>query len=209
MSFVVRSFSSQNSSIRCWFDPQSRALVLLKLISWNHKSIAMVHSSVPTFLLIQYVNAVYLIVRRPLSGNVNVKLFVCLSKYAPRHEDAWESGCCAAASFLTWALDRGEWSASRPGSFTVRLGVSHPSGTRDQFFFLLTIFYRQLRVCHFVPPSLTRGRVCDFLLLLVLASAVPLGSESWRNSRPYFIVPQFLRLPQPGGPGPRIYIPQE
>jgi uncharacterized membrane protein len=48
-----------------------------------------------------------------------------------------------------------------------------PSGTRDQFFFLLEI--RQLRVRYFVAHSLTRGRVCNLLLLLVLASAVPLG----------------------------------
>jgi hypothetical protein len=34
-----------------------------------------------------------------------------------------------------------------------------------------------------VTPSLTRGRVCNLLLLLVLASAVP------RDSIPYFIVP--------------------
>jgi hypothetical protein len=55
-------------------------------------------------------------------------------------------------------------------------GVRRPSGTSDQFFFLLEIFFRQLRVCYFVTPSLTRGRVCNLLLLLVLASAVPLGS---------------------------------
>jgi hypothetical protein len=40
---------------------------------------------------------------------------------------------------------------SRP----VRLGVRRPSGTRDQFFFLLEIFFRQFRVCYFVTPSLT------------------------------------------------------
>jgi hypothetical protein len=56
---------------------------------------------------------------------------------------------------------------SRP----VRLGVRHPSEIRDQFFFLLEILFRHLRVCYFVAPSLTRGRVC-LLLLLVLASAV-------------------------------------
>jgi hypothetical protein len=44
---------------------------------------------------------------------------------------------------------------SRP----VCLGVVHPSGTRDQFFFLLEIFFRQLRVCY---SSLTRGRVCNY-----------------------------------------------
>jgi hypothetical protein len=42
-------------------------------------------------------------------------------------------------------------------SRTVRLGVSHASGTRDHFFF------RHLRVCYFVTPSLTRGRVCNLL----------------------------------------------
>jgi hypothetical protein len=49
-------------------------------------------------------------------------------------------------------------------------------------------FFRQLRVCYFVAPSLTRGRACNLLLLLVLASAVP------RDSRPYFIV-QILESP--------------
>jgi hypothetical protein len=48
---------------------------------------------------------------------------------------------------------------SRP----VCLGVWHPSGTRDQFFFLLEISFRQLRGCYFVAPSLTRGRVCNLL----------------------------------------------
>jgi hypothetical protein len=51
------------------------------------------------------------------------------------------------------------------------------------FFFLLEIFFRQLRVCCFVAPSLTRGWVCNLLSMLALASAVP------RDSRPYFIVP--------------------
>jgi hypothetical protein len=45
----------------------------------------------------------------------------------------------------------------------VCLGVRRPSGTRDQFFFLLHISFRQLRVCYFVAPSLTRGRVCNLL----------------------------------------------
>jgi hypothetical protein len=62
--------------------------------------------------------------------------------------------------------------ANRP----VRLGVRPPSGTRDQFLFLLEILFRQLRVCYFVAPPLTRGRVCNLLLLLVLASTVRLGS---------------------------------
>jgi hypothetical protein len=58
---------------------------------------------------------------------------------------------------------------SRP----VCAGVRRPSGTRDQFF-LLEISIRQLRFCYFVAPSLTRRRVCNLLvqLLLGLARAV-------------------------------------
>jgi hypothetical protein len=88
-------------------------------------------------------------------------------------------------------------------------GVRHPSGTRDQFFFLFEISFRQLRFCYFVAPSLTRGRVCNLLvqLLLALARAVTLGSKSHRTHG--HILLSHLRLLQPGGPGPRIYIPQE
>jgi hypothetical protein len=48
-------------------------------------------------------------------------------------------------------------------------GVRRPSGTRDQFFFLLEISFRQLRLCYFVAPSLTRGRVCNLLYNCFLA----------------------------------------
>jgi hypothetical protein len=46
---------------------------------------------------------------------------------------------------------------------SVCFGVRRPSGTCDQFFFLLQIFYRQLRVYYFVAPSLTIGWVCNLL----------------------------------------------
>jgi hypothetical protein len=94
---------------------------------------------------------------------------------------------------------------SRP----VCLGVRRQSGTCDQFFFLLEISFRQLRVCYFVAPSLTRGRVCNLLvqLLLGLARAVTLGPKSSRTHD--HILLSHLRLPQPGGPSPRIYILQE
>jgi hypothetical protein len=75
------------------------------------------------------------------------------------------------------------------------------------FFFLLEIFFRQLQVCYFVAPPLTRGQVCNLLLLLVLASTVPLRSES-RGTQDHIFLSQFLRLSQPGRPGPHIYIPQ-
>jgi hypothetical protein len=54
----------------------------------------------------------------------------------------------------------------------------HPSGVYDKIF----ITVRQLRVCWCGVPSLTRERVCRLQLLLVLASAVILGSESRETS---------------------------
>jgi hypothetical protein len=42
-------------------------------------------------------------------------------------------------------------------------GVRRPTGTCDQCFFLLEISFRHMRVCYFVAPSLTRGRVCNLL----------------------------------------------
>jgi hypothetical protein len=74
-------------------------------------------------------------------------------------------------------------------------GVRRPSGTRDQFFFLLEISFRQLRLCYFVEPSLKRGRVCNLLvqLLLGLARAVTLGSKPCRTHG--HILLSHLRLP--------------
>jgi hypothetical protein len=52
---------------------------------------------------------------------------------------------------------------SRP----VRLGVRRPSGTREQCFFLLKMFFTRLIGLLFLAPYLTRGRTCNFLLLLL------------------------------------------
>jgi hypothetical protein len=67
----------------------------------------------------------------------------------------------------------------------------------------------RLRVSWCVAPSLTRGWVCNLRvqLFLVLARAVTLGSKSRRTHD--HILLSHLRLPQPGGPGLCIYIPQE
>jgi hypothetical protein len=57
--------------------------------------------------------------------------------------------------------------------------------------------------------SLTRGRVCNLLvrLLLGLARALTLGTKSHRTHNHTLL--SRLRLPKPGGQGPLIYIPQE
>jgi hypothetical protein len=83
------------------------------------------------------------------------------------------------------------------------LGVKYPSGAYDQIF----IIVRQLRVCCCGALSLMRERACRLQLLLVLASAVILGSKS-HGSRDHIVLSQ-IRLPQPERPGPRIYIPRE
>jgi hypothetical protein len=62
-----------------------------------------------------------------------------------------------------------------------------------QFFFALEFCY--LKVCYFVTSSLTRGRVCSLLLLLGLASAVPLGSAS-RGTQDHILLSQFFETPQ-------------
>jgi hypothetical protein len=92
----------------------------------------------------------------------------------------------------------------------LRLTVGQPdllSGhneARDQCF---SLKFSVDRVCYFVAPSLMRGLVCYLLLLLGLASAVPLGSEpsgtqdhilfpqvfetspTWRTRSPYLYSP--------------------
>jgi hypothetical protein len=62
---------------------------------------------------------------------------------------------------------------SRPGY----LGIKHPSGAYDQ----ISITVRHLRFCWCGVFSLTRGWVCPSQLLLGLANAVILGSESHRT----------------------------
>jgi hypothetical protein len=66
-------------------------------------------------------------------------------------------------------------------------GVRRPSGTRDQFLFLLEISFRQLRLCYFLAPSLTRGRVCN--LLYNCFWAFPEQSLLRRARSPYLYPP--------------------
>jgi hypothetical protein len=79
------------------------------------------------------------------------------------------------------------------------------SGTHDH---CLSVW--QLRVSWCGAPSLTRGFVCNLLVLLLLglAKAATLGSKS-RRTFVGLILLSHLWLPQRRGPGPRIYLPQE
>jgi hypothetical protein len=52
------------------------------------------------------------------------------------------------------------------------------------------------------------GQICRLQLLLVLAREVILGFES-RETHDHILPPQIRDSPHPGGPGPRIYIPQK
>jgi hypothetical protein len=78
-----------------------------------------------------------------------------------------------------------------------------PWDTRPAFIF-------QLNTCFHNPDvtsTLTRGWTCRLKLLLAFASAVILRSET-RRTHDHILLSQ-IRVLQLGGPGPRIYIPQE
>jgi hypothetical protein len=86
---------------------------------------------------------------------------------------------------------------------SVRLGAK-PLETHGQHFFFQLNTYGY---SPYVASCLTRGCVCSLQLLLVLASAVILRSDS-RGTHDHILLSQ-IRGSQPGGPGPRIYNPQE
>jgi hypothetical protein len=64
---------------------------------------------------------------------------------------------------ITWIAIEVEVNLRPTASRPVCLGVRHPSGIPDKFFFRLEISFRQFRVCYFVSSSLTRGWVCNLL----------------------------------------------
>jgi hypothetical protein len=72
----------------------------------------------------------------------------------------------------------------------VCLGTKHPSGAYDQIF----IIVRQLRVCWCGALSLTKRRVWRLELLLALASAFILWSES-RGTRNFILLSEIQDFP--------------
>jgi hypothetical protein len=118
---------------------------------------------------------------------------------------AWRFFCFGAHALNGWQLVRNPLTSSHQVKFMLwrTVLVSSPSGAQDQIF----VTVRQLRVSLCGPPMLTRGRVRHLQLLLVLARAVILRSESCGTHG--HILLSDSRLPKPGGPDHRIYILQE
>jgi hypothetical protein len=81
-------------------------------------------------------------------------------------------------------------------------------GPATNFTFSFIFFLRQLWVCNFVAPSLTRGRVSNFLNNCFWAfPEQSLFVEVLQNSRPYFTVSS--GTPPTWRARSGIYIPQE
>jgi hypothetical protein len=94
--------------------------------------------------------------------------------------------CFTASSQSQSYITTDGQSASQP----VYLGIKHPSGAYDHIF----ITVRLSRVCWCGGLSLKRERVCRLQLLLVLACAVILGSES-RGTRDHILLSQIRDSP--------------
>jgi hypothetical protein len=89
-------------------------------------------------------------------------------------------------------------------SWPVCLGVKHQSGAYDQIF----ITIRQLWVYWCGAVSLTREQVCRLQLLLVLASAVILGSES-RGTHDHILLSYIRVFPNLEGQVPVFISPRK
>jgi hypothetical protein len=110
-------------------------------------------------------------------------------------------------NLLNFSID----TSCRPLSHThthssVKLEIPWQNTVWDQWpiFVFFLIIFRHFRGFWFGALSLTIGFVCRLQLLLVLARAVFLESESQRKSRPDFIV-SWLRLLQHERPCSLIY----
>jgi hypothetical protein len=75
-----------------------------------------------------------------------------------------------------------------------------------EFQYQIFVTVRQLWVCWCRAPSLTRGRVCRLQLLLILASAVILGSES-RRTHDHILLSPFREFLNRRAKSPYLYPP--
>jgi hypothetical protein len=76
------------------------------------------------------------------------------------------------------------------------------------FLLLSLIILRQLRICWYGAPSLTRSRVCSFSFCWE-SPAQTFASLSSTGLMSISHCLYFWDSPKPGGPGSRIYFPQE
>jgi hypothetical protein len=81
-------------------------------------------------------------------------------------------------------------------------------GTHMGFIDQTFIAFTQLQVCWRGAPCLMKGWVCRLQFLMGLTNAFILGSGSHRTLD-HILLYQIWDSPQPGGPDPHIYIPQE
>jgi hypothetical protein len=90
---------------------------------------------------------------------------------------------------------------SQSVSQSVCLGIEYPCGTCDQILFPVGTLLSE--ICDLVSVGRPLGREDGS----AICSVITQWSESLRTRK--HIILSHLRLPQPGGPGSRIYIPQE
>jgi hypothetical protein len=113
----------------------------------------------------------------------------------------------SASSSLCFKLKSNLYYDRRPVGQSVLVSGTHLAPTNN-FSPYLFKYFRQLLVCWCGEPSLTRSLVCRFHFLLGIANATFLSSKS-HGTHEHILLSLFLRLPQPGGPGSCIYLPQE
>jgi hypothetical protein len=96
--------------------------------------------------------------------------------------------------FLTSECLTTDWTSqshiATDGQPVIKSWCRAPSGAHDQI--LITVW--QLRSCFCGAPSLTRGRVCHLYMLLTLASAAFLRSESL-GTRDHILLSQIWDFP--------------
>jgi hypothetical protein len=143
-----------------WLDVLTPALQLQSIIAAHNQWLSRLAPSLTGL-------RVSSLLRDWLGSHVRISHFYCAC-LDRRLSYEWIPYECRMSLSLSLML---RLTVSRP----VCLGIKHPSWAYDQIF----ITVRQLRVCWCGALSLTRWRrVCRLQLLLSLASAVILGSES-------------------------------